>query len=64
MAKHAIHAQITLNHNENIDSALKRFNMKVVASGIIQEVRDRQEYLKPSKLKRRDLLRNRMKKNE
>ena len=43
MAKHAIHAQITLNHNENIDSALKRFNMKVVASGIIQEVRDRQE---------------------
>jgi len=64
MGKRAIHAKVTLKHDETIDSALKRFNTQVYNSGIIQEIKDRSEYLKPSKRKRLDALRNRMKKDD
>ena len=60
----AIHAKVILRHDETIDSALKRFNSEVLKSGIIQEIKDRSEYLKPSKRKRLERLRNRLKRDE
>ena len=35
--------------NDDINGALRRFKKKVQEAGIIQEVRDRQEFVKPSK---------------
>lgn len=37
----------------DIQKALKKFKSKVLDSGHIQELRDRQEYLKPSVVKRK-----------
>lgn len=34
--------------NGDVNAALRRFKKKVQEAGIIQEVRDRQEYVKPS----------------
>jgi small subunit ribosomal protein S21 len=34
--------------NDDINGALRRFKKKVQEAGIIQEVRDRQEFVKPS----------------
>ena len=34
--------------NNDINTALRKFKKKVQEAGIIQEVRDRQEYVKPS----------------
>ena len=35
--------------NGDFNAALRRFKKKVQEAGIIQEVRDRQEFVKPSK---------------
>lgn len=35
-------------HDDNIDRALRKFKKAVSDSGILQEVRDRQEYVKPT----------------
>lgn len=40
--------------NNDIARALKSFKRKVNDSGHLQELRDRQEYLKPSTVKRRN----------
>ena len=34
--------------NNDINGALRRFKRKVQEDGVLQEVRDRQEYVKPS----------------
>lgn len=34
--------------NDDINGALRKFKKKVQEAGIIQEIRDRQEYVKPS----------------
>jgi small subunit ribosomal protein S21 len=39
--------------NGNIEKALKQFKRKTSESGHLQELRDRQEYIKPSAVKRK-----------
>lgn len=45
--------KIKVRHGESLDQALRRFNKEVLRSGIIQEVKDREHYLKPSEVKRK-----------
>ena len=48
--------------NETIEDALKRFKRDVSRSGVLQEVRKREVYLKPSdirKMKKRAMKKNR-----
>lgn len=35
-------------HDGNVEKALRKFKKKVQESGILQEVRQRQEYIKPT----------------
>lgn len=44
---------VTLAPNESIDSALKRFNMKLQQSGVLREVKEHSHYEKPSERRRR-----------
>ena len=39
---------VVLKENENINSALKRFKRKVEDSGVLEELRDREHYVKPT----------------
>ena len=39
--------------NGNFEKALRRFKKKCAEDGIIQEVRERREYVKPSEVKRK-----------
>lgn len=39
--------------NGDFNGALRRFKKKVQEAGIIQEVRDRQEYVKPSEIRKK-----------
>jgi len=39
--------------NGNVDAALRKFKRKVQDSGIIQDIRDRQEYEKPTTKRKR-----------
>ena len=45
--------KIKVRHGESLDQALRRFNKEVLKAGIIQEVRDREHYVKPSEVKRK-----------
>jgi small subunit ribosomal protein S21 len=44
--------KIKVRHGESLEQALRRFNREVLKAGIIQELRDRESYKKPSELKR------------
>ncbi|MFC1700292.1 30S ribosomal protein S21 [Patescibacteria group bacterium] len=44
--------KIKVRHGESLDQALRRFNKEVQRSGLLQELRDREHYQKPSELKR------------
>ena len=44
---------VTLQPNESIDSALKRFNMKLQQSGVLREVKEHSHYEQPSERRRR-----------
>lgn len=44
---------VTVNSNESIDSALKRFNMKLQQSGVLRELKEHSHYEKPSEKRRR-----------
>ncbi|MCG9893896.1 MAG: 30S ribosomal protein S21 [Fimbriimonadaceae bacterium] len=44
---------MTLNPNESIDAALKRFNQRLQQSGLLREVKDHAYYEKPSEKRRR-----------
>ncbi|NLO46030.1 MAG: 30S ribosomal protein S21 [Clostridiales bacterium] len=46
-------SQIKLKENESLDSALKRFKRQTSRDGIIQEVRKREHYEKPSVRKKK-----------
>ncbi len=35
-------------HDNNVEKALRKFKKKILESGLLQEVRDRQEYVKPT----------------
>lgn len=39
---------VVLKENENINSALKRFKRKVEDSGVLDELREREHYVKPT----------------
>ncbi|MEI7986121.1 MAG: 30S ribosomal protein S21 [Armatimonadota bacterium] len=39
--------------NESIDSALKKFNMKLQQSGVLRELKEHSHYEKPSEKRRR-----------
>ena len=41
-------AEIRLKENESLDSALRRFKRQTSRDGVIQEVRKREHYEKPS----------------
>jgi len=44
---------VTVQSNESIDSALKRFNMKLQQSGVLRELKEHAHYEKPSEKRRR-----------
>jgi len=44
--------KIKVRHGESLEQALRRFNKIVLKEGIIQEIKDRNRYQKPSELKR------------
>ncbi len=44
---------VIVQQNESIDSALKRFNMKLQQSGVLRELKEHSHYEKPSEKKRR-----------
>ena len=46
---------VPVKEGENIERALKKFKRKFEKTGIIKELRDRQEFSKPS-VKRRELI--------
>ena len=41
-------SQVRLKDNESLDNALKRFKRQTAKDGVIQEVRKREHYEKPS----------------
>ena len=41
-------SQVRLKENESLENALKRFKRAIVRDGVIQEVRKREHYEKPS----------------
>lgn len=47
---------IIKNKDKNIESALRQLKMKVQKIGMVQELRDRQEYVKPSVRRRKQVL--------
>ncbi len=44
---------VTVQANESIDSALKRFNMKLQQSGVLRDLKEHAHYEKPSEKRRR-----------
>jgi small subunit ribosomal protein S21 len=47
---------IVKNKDKNIENALRLLKLKVQKCGIVQELRDRQEYVKPSVRRRNQIL--------
>ena len=43
---------VKLRKNENINSALKRFKRKFKDTGVVKEIRKRQQFDRPSRIKR------------
>jgi len=50
---HRFMTKIKVRHGESLEQALRRFNREVHKSGILQELKDRERYQKPSEIKRR-----------
>ena len=48
-----INVETVVRKDENIERAIKRFTKKVKKETIIEDVRERQHYEKPSEVKRR-----------
>ena len=44
---------VSVHNNESIDSALKRFNLKLQSSGLLRELKEHSHYEKPSEQRRR-----------
>lgn len=44
--------KIKVRNGESLEQALRRFNKEVLRAGILQELRDREHYKKPSEVKR------------
>ena len=41
-------SQVRIKENESLDNALRRFKRQTAKDGVIQEVRKREQYEKPS----------------
>lgn len=44
--------KIKVRNNESLEQALRRFNREVLRAGILQDLKDRERYVKPSEIKR------------
>ena len=44
--------KIKVRNNESLEQALRRFNREVLKAGILQELKDRSRYTKPSEVRR------------
>jgi len=49
----ACNISIKPRRNEPVERTIRRFNKKVKKSGIIEELKERRRYIKPSEAKRR-----------
>lgn len=47
--------------NDNTDSVIRKFQKRVIAEGLVQEIRDRSVYRKPSELRQEYLAEKRRK---
>jgi len=47
---------VQLKENETIDKALKRFKKKFEKTGVLRQLRSRQEFTKPSVARRNEVL--------
>lgn len=45
--------KVKVRHGESLDQALRRFNKEVLKAGILQELKDREHYEKPSEVRRK-----------
>jgi small subunit ribosomal protein S21 len=46
--------RVTAGHDENVDSLIRKFNKKVLADGLLSELKKREYYVKPSIAKKQD----------
>ena len=51
------HVKVQARRNESAERLIKRFNSRVKKSGLIEELRNRRFYVKPSKIRRLKKLR-------
>ena len=52
---------INLKENDTIDKALKKYKKKFEKTGVVKELRDRQQFTKPSVKRRKQLIKARYK---
>lgn len=52
---------INLKENDTIDKALKKYKKKFEKTGVVKELRDRQQFTKPSVKRRKQLINARYK---
>jgi small subunit ribosomal protein S21 len=52
---------INLKENDTIDKALKKYKKKFEKTGVIKELRARQQFIKPSVVRRKQLIKARYK---
>lgn len=45
-------AKVKVRNGESLEQALRRFNREVLKSGVLQHIKERNRYVKPSELKR------------
>lgn len=45
---HKLYGRTVIVTNDNVDKALRKFKKKINDSGILNEVRERQEFIKPT----------------
>jgi small subunit ribosomal protein S21 len=45
-------AKVKVRNGESLEQALRRFNREVLKSGVLQLVKDRARFVKPSEIKR------------
>tara|TARA_R100000808_G_C2145227_1_gene153051 strand:- start:2144 stop:2347 length:204 start_codon:yes stop_codon:yes gene_type:complete len=54
MSKRNYHVQVTARPNESVERLIKRFSKKVRNEGIIEDVKNKMYYEKPSARRRRE----------
>ena len=52
---------INLKENDTIDKALKKYKKKFEKTGVVKELRDRQQFTKPSVKRRKQIIKARYK---